>query len=156
MGLTPYSLCSTSDHLAFRVLNLYPILLHIQYWHSKEKTSEFKFVKQELWWSTVILRNLAVMKIIGPEALESARLKKHNLCFCLQTSTSARRTWTSVAMASASTPLAGTAVNVTWASCPVLTGKPVKVSNHGEAVRSLRGWMRFTYSNMTGFFFFLF
>jgi hypothetical protein len=72
--------------------------------------------------------DLAVRKITAPGALEIAWLQKHSLCFCLQTSTSAPRTWTSVAMASASTPLAGTAVNATWASCPVLTGRPVKVS----------------------------
>ena len=37
-------------------------------------------------------------------------------------------------MASALTPQEDTAVNVTWALCPVLTGKPVKVTDGDAAV----------------------
>lgn len=43
-----------------------------------------------------------------------------------------------MATASASMPREDTAVNATWASCPVLTGKPVKVTD-GEAAGSLVG-----------------
>lgn len=44
-------------------------------------------------------------------------------------------------MASASTPREDIAVNVTWALCPVLMGKPVKVS-------ALQGLMRSAYLNI--------
>ena len=44
-------------------------------------------------------------------------------------------------------------MNATWASCPVLMGRPVKVTMGKLEGAALQGWMRFAYSDIRAFFF---